>query len=296
MANGRIMVSVTDNTTCTQRTCASRLKRAACAKASSQSGASILLALAVVLVCSMVASLVIIAAAANAGKSLSAQKGMASYYAVSSAAQLLADDLKAEEAFGEITSYVRTYACQEAHPSYVHDDAGVISQKDLLFGSTNGATTPFLMIIEEAVNAIDPTDETSTYERDFTIHAPDLDDVQAHFFMDGQFNITVELQSVGASGNGYAATLHIAAVTSEPKETKQRSAEDVHMDGWTYTDEALSLPLREPTTLNLATGAYEPDSNEYGYSAPQTYDVITTTTTVSFTWGDAAITKGVSHG
>lgn len=261
----------------------------------SQSGASILLALAVMLVCAMVASVVLFAAAANVGKSGGVDARTRAFHSVSSAAQLLADNFADEVPRAEVSTIAHSYACQAVHPTYVHDDADVVSELDLTFVARYVSTSPFIQTIDNALHAIDPNDSSSSFEETLTLHAPELDDVVAIVKMDFEYNITVELSSVSDSGYQYAMTLQIPAMRSDPVSTTTSELSDGHMDGWEYSEEAQSLSWKETTTLNPATGSYEPLSNEYGSATLQMYEVVTTTTTRTISWGSASLSKGVAQ-
>lgn len=264
-------------------------------KLRSQQGASILLALAVVLVCTMVASIVLVAAAANAGKGLSSQEQTRAFYAVSSAAQLLADDMERNAPAGQVSTTVKRYLCQDEHPSYVHADAGVVSEQELIL--TVGDATPLAQIIDEALHAIDPNDETSSFERDFTIEAPDLDAVNVHLSMDYAYNISMQLSAAPAGDSfGYAITMTIPSVQGEPKtETSLSDEKDYHLDGWEWDEGGSEYSWLEEnkSPVNPSTGNREPESNEYGHAVEQAYEVEITTTTTQFAWGSASYSKGV---
>ena len=268
-------------------------------KIQSKSGASILMALAVVLVCAMVASIVLVAAAANAGKGLSSQEQTRSFYAVSSAARLLADDLKQNPPTGKTTITTKHYACIDVHPSYVHEDEKAV---EVIYDAGRHyleKPTPFVQIIEDALGVIDSTDESSSYEYDFVIQAPELDDVNAHFKMDYLYNITVELRAApGEESFGYTLTMAIPSVKAEPKEVISRDSKgDFHMDGWEWSDggDEYSWLEENKTPVNPTTGNREPDSNEYGHSVQQFYEVVYTRMTVSPSWGEATFSKGLEE-
>lgn len=71
------------------------------AKLKSQNGASMLLALLFFLVCALVAATVIMAAASNAGKTRSGREEQQKYFALSSALQLVCDELTSAEYRGQ---------------------------------------------------------------------------------------------------------------------------------------------------------------------------------------------------
>lgn len=71
------------------------------AKLKSQNGASMLLALLFFLVCALVAATVIMAAASNAGKTRSGREEQQKYFALSSALQLVCDELTSVEYQGQ---------------------------------------------------------------------------------------------------------------------------------------------------------------------------------------------------
>ncbi len=262
-------------------------------KLRSQAGASILLALAVMLVCMMAASVVLVAATVNAGKAGGTKARERAYYSVTSAAQLFADDFSAEQPFAYISDTAYTYACQEVHPSYVHDDAGVPSEFELEFIGRNGAASPFLMAIDDALSTIDPADDTSVYETELVVKAPELDEVVAKVSVDHEYRITVDFSNV--SDSVYEVKLSIPSVRSEEETTTETTLSDAHMDGWTYNEESQGLSWKETTTLNPATGAYEPASNEFGHSVEQFYEKTAHKTTRHVTWGDPVLSKGVQR-
>lgn len=262
-------------------------------KLRSESGASILLALAVMLVCTMVASVVLMAAAANAGKSGGADARNRAFYSVSSAAQMLASDFKAENPFAEVSSSVLTYRCQEVHPSYVHD-VQEETDREMLVVSRLGARSPLLQTIDYAMRQIDPLDSSSTYSTTLVLHAPEMDDVEAEVIMDYEYNITIKVTNISDAGFTYAMTVDIPSIQTEPEVTTSSALTDSHWDGWEYTPEASGLSWKETTTLNPQTGNYEPLSNEYGSATEQLYEVVTTTTTYAVAWGTPSLSKGVS--
>lgn len=264
-------------------------------KLRSQQGTSILLALAVMLVCTMVASVVLVAAAANAGKGLSSQEQTRSFYAVSSAARLFADDVEAHVSFVDMSTTTKSYACQEVHPSYVHDDANQISEIDLT--PIVSASTPFAQIMEDAVRAIDPADENSSYERTLTVNAPNLEAVDVNFVMDASYNVVVKFSCApGSNSYGYGLTLTLPAILSEPTEEITRlAAADSHFDGWEWDEggDEYSWLEENKTAINSATGNHEPAANEYGHSVEQFYDVVETKTSSQISWGQPTYSKGV---
>lgn len=77
-------------------------------KLRSQRGASLLLALLFLLICSMVAASILMAAAANAGKSRSNLSEHQTYLALSSAVSLLCDELNGAEYNGQYTCWTTT--------------------------------------------------------------------------------------------------------------------------------------------------------------------------------------------
>lgn len=265
-------------------------------KLRSQQGASILLALAVMLVCTMVAAVVLMAAAANMGKGLSSQEQTRSFYAVSSAAQLFANDVAENLVSVEVSTTTRSYACQDTHPSYVHDDAGIVSQLDLIIIFNDA--TPFVQIMEEAVHAIDPTNESSVFEKTFTIDAPNMDSVNARLTMDYAYNMAVEFSSAPSDNSyGYGLTLNLPSVLSEPTEETTRITDgDSHFDGWEWDEGGSEYSWLEEnkTPINSSTGNHEPAANEYGHSVEQFYDVVTTNTVTQISWGQPTYSKGVS--
>ena len=266
-------------------------------KIQSQRGASILLALAVVLVCTMVAAIVLAAAGANAGKGLSSQAQVRSYYSVSSAAQLLADDLENNAPKGKISTTVKHYTCLDTHPSYAHADEGIAPDKTIQFDEN--PTTPLAKIVIEGLNAIDPADESSSYERIFVIQAPELDEVNAVLTMDYRYNIKIELSAAPTNESfGYGLTMSIPSIQGEPKEEVSRIEEgDSHWDGWEWEAGGSEYSWLEEnkTPINPSTGNHEPASNEYGHSTKQFYEVVSTTTTTQFAWGQATYEKGAGE-
>ncbi len=74
-------------------------------KLHSESGASILLALLMFLVCGMVASSILAAATSNAGKARSNQVEHQKYLTLSSAIRLVADELERAEYTGQYNLY-----------------------------------------------------------------------------------------------------------------------------------------------------------------------------------------------
>ncbi|MBQ9069672.1 MAG: hypothetical protein IJ131_11585, partial [Eggerthellaceae bacterium] len=254
----------------------------------SESGASILLAMAIVLVCSMVAAVVLAAAAANVGKNASVEARNRAYYSASCAAQLLADDFATSGLRGEVSREVVTYACKRDHASYVHEDHGVEVEGEKVFTSAlfRTAPKPFVQVVEQAAWVVDPNDPNSTFEQQIVVHAPDLYDVYASVKVDNEYNINVELVSTADEGGySYALTLQIPAVVSEPTISSVTTATDKHMDGWEYYEEAQGLSWKQATQLNQQTGSYEPLENEFGRAVAQSYDVTTTTFTPAITGG-----------
>ena len=98
------------------------MKRAA-EKLKSTRGASILLALVFVLVCTTVGASVLMAAATNAGRTRSNHEEQQLYLALSSSLQLVADDLDG----AVYTAYLRD-AVTESHPTKTDPATGVSSQ------------------------------------------------------------------------------------------------------------------------------------------------------------------------
>ena len=267
--------------------------RALVKKYQSQQGASILLALAVVLVCTMVAAVVLVAAAANAGKGVSAQNQSKSYYAVASAAQLIADDLKRTAPSAALSTTTKSYACQSVHPTYTHADANIVSNPQPSFSASG--TTALTQLMEEAFCSIDPATGVGDFSREFTIEADGLQSVNDAFFMDSEYNINIELSASPDDGSyGYAMVVHVPSVRGEAKEQVTTLKNDTHLDGWEWDGEGGSVSWIDEnmTPINPVTGNHEPASNEYGHGVEQSYEVTTTTISDPITWGSPSFSKG----
>ena len=163
-------------------------------KLHSQSGASMLMALLLMLVALMV-SAVIIAAAVSAATTIREERAQEqAYLTVSSAAELLRDEINRGgcDSTTTVTAYYTNKSCTGT--AYKTKECSRSSK-----GKNTNETKPdsiFYSIIEEGMNQVD-TYAGSTFNRTYTFTAGDLADVKAEFFIkaaserSAAYNLTV---------------------------------------------------------------------------------------------------------
>lgn len=143
------------------------------------SGATILIALFFLLLCSLAGAVVLTASSTSSGRLSNLKKNEQSYYTLSSTAKLLKKEIE-----GEKYSRYQIYLTKENQP--VDDGYNEIPQNELKGILIKAAD----YIFEAGLN-----DEDVYYMDTLTIQVsdPNIKDVQAEFMMDAQYNITIEM-------------------------------------------------------------------------------------------------------
>lgn len=206
-------------------------------KLNKNNGASILIALGLFLICTMVASLIIVAAASGSNRSTLRINQQRAYFAVSSAAEMLVEDLQTQGEFVGKNQATR-YGCKEYYTPTKYSlqkTNGQIAYGYLIPATLiNESSSP--IIIDELhltndleVKSVDEANthlngllggvikkaaekvykENSPYEEHFIIKADDSSDrlpnVNCKFSMDTSYNIKIELK---AEDSEYSVTIN----------------------------------------------------------------------------------------
>lgn len=205
-------------------------------KLNSNRGVSIIFALALFLICTMVASLIIVAAASGSSRSNQRMEQQRAYFAISSASQMLVEDLQNQGVFvgqneakryGCKQYYSETkYKLQKTDDSYIE---GYLIPASLIAGAKTPIITDELHLTNDTeVKSVDDVNTTlngllgdvikkaaakvyeqnTAYEETFIISVDSsearLPDVICEFKMDTSYNIKIEVK---ADGSAYSLTI-----------------------------------------------------------------------------------------
>lgn len=215
-------------------------------KLKSNKGSSILLALGLMMICTMISSAVIVAAAGGSSRSINRVERQRAYLAISSAAQLIMDEMQeAKQYVGreEYHDYVCNEYTEEATIEYTKSDNSKVEHTGWVIPSLRDG-----LIIDAALHAdemmpketyvediADPNfvvatnlqgalaeiilesseqiylENASFYENEFTISLEDLEeklpDVDCKYSMDSNYNIKIEIKLADDSEYDYSMTV-----------------------------------------------------------------------------------------
>lgn len=159
-------------------------------KCNNTSGASIFIALLFLLMCSLAGSTILTAASTSSGRLVNLKKDEQSYYAVTSAARLLKKEIEGEK-------YSRYKIISKSGEINDYNEKPSKDLKDFL------------------QKAADEVYESRRFEDSWIIKTSEsvIEDVVAHFSIDEQYNITINL----SQGNRHY-TLKVPAAVSERTE------------------------------------------------------------------------------
>lgn len=205
-------------------------------KTNDNHGTSIIFALALVLICTVVSSLIIVAAASGSNRSNQRIKQQRAYFAISSASQLLVEDLQDQGVFvGQ--NQAKRYGCKQYQKNTIQqktDGSFVVGYEIPLYLIPGASTSPIITDALHLTNDIETksVDDTQTtlngllgdliekaaaqvyqygtaYEENFTIEVDNTETripkVNCKFQMDTLYNITIEVK---AEGSEYSLTVN----------------------------------------------------------------------------------------
>lgn len=205
----------------------------ACEKLKSKSGASLVLVLVLFLLCAMISSVVVMAAASGAGRSAHRERQQQGYLSLTSAAELLAAEMKDAGSFVAVET-TDDYACNETltqrlSRKYTNgqllDAGGVHADADKVRSANTDSLKGTLQGILGYAGSQIYVKRAPSYSSTFTIHADDaagrFADVYAVFEMDADYHIRLTLKLTpdetgrddGAQSvaSAYAMTLYFTA-------------------------------------------------------------------------------------
>lgn len=186
-------------------------------KFESTSGASIFIALFLLLMCALAGSVILAAASASSGRLVNLKKNEQSYYNVVSAAKLLKEEIEGEK-------YSRYQVISETDEMLV-DEYNEIPKKGVKDFLKKAADQVF--------------ESESFYSDSWTIKSSEtaIEEVTAQFSMDEKYNITIKF----SEGNR-VCTLRVPAVLLENKEEVA------------YDKVLMGTEIRKTTTLTWTGG------------------------------------------
>lgn len=229
------------------------------AKLHSSSGASMVFALMFLLLCTTVGAVILTAASANAGRLSRQRAQQQDYLTVSSAAELVRNELEGLSFTGR--------------EQQVCDSGTGETEADYLTPALSGDALPALVgsKAEEVLEAhpVYVTDQTGVMPADvtLTVTANGFDDVAALLSIDGNYNLTITFSFAGGSSGSYPLTLIFPAAVDDSTAT-------------TVTTDERSYTVWEDVDGVLTPITYI-----------ETYDVTTVTRTVTVTWSDGIISR-----
>jgi len=203
------------------------MKNAVKNKLNSNRGASMMLALALFLVCVMVSSIIVVAASSNSSRNVLRAQRQRDYLAVSSAAEMLTKDL---ENIGQFVGFYerKVYGCQdfqnrvtkyhegERVQGYEYQEGQIEDSMDAIMvdehhpnvlsvevDTSEGATTVDGLFKEMIIRASKMVYiDKIPYEENITISLAEADErlpeVNCHFVMDREYNMTFELTTASS--------------------------------------------------------------------------------------------------
>lgn len=204
-------------------------------KTNDNHGTSIIFALALVLICTVVSSLIIATAASGSSRSNQRIKQQRAYFAISSASQLLVEDLQDQGVFvGQ--NQAKRYGCKQyqKNTKLQKTDGSFIEGYEIPEYLIPGASTPIItdaLHMQDEIEGKDVVDTETTlngllgelikkaatkvyqygtaYEENFTIEVDNTETripkVNCKFQMDTLYNITIEVK---AEGSEYSLTVN----------------------------------------------------------------------------------------
>lgn len=249
----------------------------------SQTGASILMAMVLFLICGFVAAVTLGAAATNAQKYTNQRQQQQSYLSVSSAAQMLRDVLSEKKFIGSENKWI--YFCSEAYPgisgvnNYEEDRVEVC--KELKTETENDIIQQFiaegLYEVYRSKNRYEDSIPFSGWTKVMKIRGgvPELYAVNATVTIKRDYGITIVLETaeMGINNDEYAMTLTFTADVKEDEGKTYFTCENVH--------EGTEMVKQE-------NGEEKPEEVSFQYDKNEHYENITT---ITLNTGD--IRKGV---
>ena len=271
-------------------------------KLKSNSGTSMILALALMLICVMVSSVILAAAASGTSRSINRTQQQQDYLAVSAAAELLASNLTdVGEFVGTIE--IRVKDCQQynnpttvmykgtpvqgywvtvppvanSYAYYIVDELHKESNVKSIHGNTSFKGTPFGEMMKAAATHVYMNE--AMYTQTFTISVPmeengkdRLPAVQGTFTMTQNYDVSIELRSENPE-SGYAVRIELVptVVVDETGDTQ------------TITCEHKVCYKQEINGTLVSSYPEEKQKFSYNTTAPET----------TVTWGIPLVTKEV---
>ncbi|MEA4971834.1 MAG: hypothetical protein VB119_01515 [Candidatus Metalachnospira sp.] len=198
-------------------------------KLKSQSGASILIALMLFLVCAMVGSVVLSSAAGNADKMRNRRSEQQEYLSISSAARLIQNAIGGTVYSGWENNTV--YECygetKPLDPEKHSDVADVCTEMTFDSNEDAGLKADIAAIIYQAYRShtkyVTPIPVSDEITKNFVISGNGVDDVNVTMILDTTtYNLVFQLTVAGSSVTDYAMTLAFnASVVSPNKENAE---------------------------------------------------------------------------
>jgi len=244
-------------------------------------GATYIMALIFFLVCAMVAAVIIMAASVNAEHADQQARREQAYLTLSSAAQMLSDDLVEQQPRCTSTVVTRSYGC-----TYTHSDAGVTSSKTAITDAQGAALsdTALMTMFQKGVAQVSAGG--GAYSRTFTVSTAGLSDVEGTFTMGTTYDIAIVLTS-SSTDYAYTMTLSSKATAGTPTTSSTvATGADSHADGdWVWY-------LGYGVLHQFFPDTYPVGDTRYGYYETNHYDITDTTTATTVSWGAPTITRG----
>ncbi len=225
------------------------------AKLRSSSGASMLIALSFLLLCLTVGAVVLTAASSNAGRMAHAQSSQQAYLTVSSAAGLLRDELDG------LTFTAGEWRSVDSYDGGV--SVGAITPQVSPAGGLNELAGTFARQIFEADTVYLSPKFPLSDGASLSVEAPGFERVGAVLSIAGDYTLTLKLSLTSDPGM-YPLTLTMPAVIQDS------TADDVSYYNITVIEDVEGVPT------------------EVTY----TYQITTSTRTVTAVWGSGIISKG----
>lgn len=199
------------------------------AKLKSQTGASILIALMLFLVCAMVGSVVLSSAAGNADKMRNRRSEQQEYLSISSAARLIQNAMGTTVYSGRENYTV--YECygetKPLDPEKHSDVADVCTEMTFDNDEDAGLKADIAAIVYQAYRShtkyVTPIPVSDEITKNFVISGNGVDDVNVTMILDTTtYNLVFQLTAAGSSVADYAMTLTFnASVVSPNKENAE---------------------------------------------------------------------------
>lgn len=258
-------------------------------KLNSNHGVSIIFALALFLICTMVSSLIIVAAASGSNRSSRRMEQQRAYFAISSASQMLVDDLKNQGVFvGE--NEAKRYGCkqyfteskyklQKTDDTYIE---GYLIPASLIADASTPIITDSLHTTDDTeIKTVDNVNTTldgllgavikkaatnvyqygTDYEENFKIALDNAEtripDVICKFKMDTSYNIKIEVK---ADGSEYSVTINlkceditVTVLSGTPLSCTHKVFYKTELPNGEYGDAEMNLPIGGTNNLERTT-------------------------------------------